>query len=778
MFCGWIITSFAGHAPVLQEFVSSQGSWWLWRSETLWRARPVIASAAMLLSGGTWLLGWWALRRCFALWLKIFLPVALGPLLIPVLLYRDCLLPLCSTNLIFYFPLFLLSLSLTAWLSGPFVYTGPARYRINPAWAIGIGTSICFFLTGFYYTQSCGPHSGDEGHYLILATSLYEDHDLDIKNNLTNEMGAENVQQLGQHYLHVSPFSRAPHWYSYHAPGLSFLMAPVVPGGDAARHGVLGIIAGLACAAMWLLCRRSGASLIACGVVLGAFWCSIYWCVYASRALPEVLGAGLVTWLCWCALAQVNYPWRTTLLAGFCCAYLPWAHIRFYPLALAGLALYSVSSLRTHELLVRRWLRIVIFLLISIGGIAVYRYFQNQMFEGGFSHEVDKLLFTYPPGLWRVFTNPEGLLNIFPLALWMVAAGLVWIVITHTRRWMAVTLFGMVVLSWLSTCAAPNYYGGNTLGGRFLLAVMPLLLPATAALWDRVMPAARWWLVLLALISIALCGLELLYLPELERSFVFPFNELPVVIPGLRLLRYPFCDPGHALALFLLTLLLVSLRGRRPAVLTAVLLVLISIAWQVVSPPRPLPVYPSREPTDPEQVAHNLAGLDLERVWVSQPVPGQGRALFDVSDLLRTDGQSNVAPSVTTRDLGLRTQRQLVSQPRIEVNDWQERQYRWTTLVAPFDPGRGQRAFSLEGQMEGPATAILAVREGSTTIMEQPLISNAQGIVRLRIAVFTEGRRGHLYLLLRLEGDGVFRTCRLHWSPISQRLLDQVRLTW
>ncbi|MDP2989505.1 MAG: hypothetical protein Q8O57_02940, partial [Kiritimatiellota bacterium] len=443
----------------------------MWRSETLWRDRPVIAGAAILLAGGTWILGWWALRRCSALWLKIFLPGALGPLLIPVLLYRDCLSPLLSANLIFYFSMLLLSLSLTAWLSGPFACAWPARLRLNPAWTIGIGASICFFLTGLYYTQSCGPHSGDEGHYLILATSLYEDHDIDIKNNLTNEMGAENVQRLGQHYLHVSPFSRKPHWYSLHAPGLPFLLAPVVLGGNAARHGVLGIIAGLACAAMWLLCRRSGASLIACWVVLGAFWCSIYWTVYASRALPEVLGAGLVAWLCWSALAQKEYLWRTTLLAGFCCAYLPWAQIRFYPLALAGLAFYSVSGLRTSEPFARRWLRIGVFLLIGIGGIAVYRHFQNQMFEGGFSHEVSKLFFVHPPGVWRVLTNPEGLLNTFPLALWLMAAGLVWIVVARPHRWMAVTLFGMVVISWLSTCAVPNYGGGSTLGGRFLLVV-------------------------------------------------------------------------------------------------------------------------------------------------------------------------------------------------------------------------------------------------------------------------------------------------------------------
>jgi hypothetical protein len=123
-------------------------------------------------------------------------------------------------------------------------------------------------------------------------------------------------------------------------------------------------------------------------------------------------------------------------------------------------------------------------------------------------------------------------------------------------------------------------------------------------------------------------------------------------------------------------------------------------------------------------------------------------------------------------------QAQLVSQPRLEINDWRGRPYRWTTLAAPFEPGRGQRAFSLEGRLEGTATAIVAVREGASTILEQPLGTDAQGIVRFKIAVWTAGRHGHMYLLLRLEGDGAFRTERLHWSPVSRRLLDQAGLAW
>lgn len=517
--------------------------------------------------------------------LAVLWPLVFAPLPLIAYFYGDLLPPVWLANLLFYLPILILSLVIAPLLTRLSVGTEPAGRGKLSATAVVAGTTLLFFLTGLYYTHSCGEHAGDEGHYLILATSLFEDGDLDIRNNLENEVGAENLQRLGPDYLHVSPASRPPHWYSAHAPGLAFLLAPFVPGGNVARHGVLGLIAGLACGAMWLLCRRAGASPPACGIALTAFGLSLYWCVYASRALPEVLGAALVAWLCWSVLAQAEYPWRTTCLALVCCAFLPWVHIRFYPLALAGLALYPLYGLRTAEPCARRWLRLGIFLLAGLGSVAVYRFIQYRMYEGGFSHSVGELLFHYPRGLWRIFTDPAGLLNILPLAFWMGAATLVWLAVGRTRRGVTLALIGLFATAWLTACAVPNYFGGSTVGGRFLVVVMPLLLPAAAALWDQVTPAARWWFVFLALISMALLVLELLHLPQLGRSFSYPYNELPVVIHKLQALRLPLCSPRHALVVFMLTIILVSLRGRRPAAWLAAAMPGLSLVWHVLSRP-------------------------------------------------------------------------------------------------------------------------------------------------------------------------------------------------
>jgi len=131
----------------------------------------------------------------------------------------------------------------------------------------------------------------------------------------------------------------------------------------------------------------------------------------------------------------------------------------------------------------------------------------------------------------------------------------------------------------------PNYYGGNTVGGRFLVAVMPLLLPAAAVLWDQTTPAARWWFVFLALISMALLALELLCLPRLGRSFAYPYDALPVAMRALQALRLPLCSPRHALAVFILTIILLSLRARRPAAWLAAAIPGLSLVWHVLSRP-------------------------------------------------------------------------------------------------------------------------------------------------------------------------------------------------
>lgn len=486
-------------------------------------------------------------------------------------------------GVIFYLPLFLAAWILVRAISSP----GPVLERLatrphHPLMAIGMLT-IVFALTGLYWTLVSGAHSGDEGHHLIQVVSLYEDGDLDIRNNLENEMGAETVAKLGRAIFHISPFSRGSHWYSFHAAGLPFLLALVAPGGVVARHLVLGLIAALALYATWCLCRRAGASVTASVVVLAGFFGSLYGVVYASRCLPEMLGACLAAWLCWCVFTQADFPWRSAILGGFCCAFLPWAHLRFCPLAFLGILFYGVAGIRTPESSTRKIARMGLFLSIGIGGVLFYKHIQNMMFVCGTAYDVGNVLFSYPPGLFHVFTDDAGLLNIFPLAIGLIASAMVWPFVSPDRRWMAVCLGAMFAAVWLTSCGGANYYGGATLGGRFLLAVIPLLLPAAAVLWDRISDPVRWWLLLLALISIALCLLELIYLPKLGRSFAFPYLELPVVAPLLTGLPMPFCGLAHVIVVGVLTLLGLGLRNSRLAAVTVGMIVAISLAWQIAA---------------------------------------------------------------------------------------------------------------------------------------------------------------------------------------------------
>ncbi|MDO9543067.1 MAG: hypothetical protein Q7J98_12200 [Kiritimatiellia bacterium] len=518
--------------------------------------------------------------------LRINLPVSIGLaacvtcVAVVALAIAYKLPPAIRAGTLFYFPLLLI-----AWLLVPCISKTTPLFermaeRISPWVVLGLIT-IVFTLTGLYWTQASGAHSGDEGHYLIQAVSLHEDGDLDIRNNLTKEIGAETVAKLGRDTFHISPFSRGANWYSMHPAGLPFLLSLVASGGIIARHLVLGMIAALTALAAWCLCRRAGASVTSSGVILMGFFGSLYAVGYASRCLPEMLGACLTAWLCWCVFAQKDCPWRSALLGGFCCAFLPWAHLRFYPLALLGILFYGMAGARTPEPLARKTARIGLFLCLGIGGILFHKHIQNLMYEGGAAYAVSEVLFSYPPGLWLVFTGETGLLNVFPLAIGLLAAAIAFPFVSPARRWMAIALAAMFGAVWLTSCGGANYHGGATLGGRFLLAVMPLLLPAAAVLWDRVTALSRWWLLLLALVSIALCVLELLYLPSLGRSFAFPYRELPVVAPLLSGLPTPFCGGIHAILVGGLTLCALGLRQRRLAAVTVALIVAITLGWQI-----------------------------------------------------------------------------------------------------------------------------------------------------------------------------------------------------
>jgi hypothetical protein len=92
------------------------------------------------------------------------------------------------------------------------------------SWQIWLLSFLVFAFTATVFYARAIHLSGDEPHYLMIAQSLVDDHDFDLKNNLENKTYFK--------YLPVEiPLHGMVHdgrYRSFHLPGVSFLLVPFV----------------------------------------------------------------------------------------------------------------------------------------------------------------------------------------------------------------------------------------------------------------------------------------------------------------------------------------------------------------------------------------------------------------------------------------------------------------------------------------------------------------------------------------------------------------------
>jgi hypothetical protein len=717
-------------------------------------------------------------------WLRILRPLSLLPLVAVISLFAD-ILPLgLVSNGLFFLPVVIVTMVLTRlWRAAPATSPEEAATTRRWAWRILGGTALFFMGIGFYVSATTGEHVGDEGHYLIQAESLFRDGDLDIKNNFSFSDRGTVFTATELFNLHIAPNALGGHWYSWHPYGLSLLLAPFWPAGMPLRQLLLGLISGAGCVGLFLFSRRMGASSrSALGAIL-FFAGSVYWTLYSVRALPEVLGASLLIWVFWAMAAQKDKPWISIGVAAAGCIYLPFAHLRFLPLALMGIGLYGLAGLFSAGHWGRKVLRLSLFSLICLLGAAAYVVIQRPMFAGVLSYQVGDMFFNYPLGAWAILADARGVMAVLPLFMWLAAAWIVWVVVDRENLWFALGIGVMFLTCLLTSASNTNYIGGSCVPGRFVLVVVPLLIPAAARMLDRATPLARWWFVFLGMISMAVLVVTLIRLPSIGRSFVMPVSAIrdhPLLL-GLFSPHSTFIydQPWtcwvtslYAVAgIGLTTVLLLLPPGRKALSLLAMAGVVVTgmIAHRALAR--------SAESYDADIVAAELLKLDLDQASVSRLNATNTLPLFQVSrHVFRDVRNPQRRPIVTTQDLGVRRVDQTLSQPRMEVNDWADRGFRWTTLTTPVDPPRGGKLIHVGGRIEGTATVVLAIREGGHTLFEGPLPAE-RGQVGIDLDMSCRGKSGHLYILVRLDkGDGVFYLDDLYWSPYSDRMLEAANL--
>ncbi len=562
-------------------------------------------------------------------------PLAFLPVCVLGAFLRPLLPQAVAGNILFFVPVAIVSTVLLRLLRlyGPRIDL--IRLGTRTMLVVSLAATVFYCLVGQHFTRSVGEHSGDEGHYLTQAQSLYYDHDLDILNQV-----GEDEEPLKNH---VSPSSRDGHWYSWHSFGLSLLLAPIFPYGIAVRHIMLGAIAGLGCGALVVCCRLLGARTRWAFTAILLFAFSSLWGVYSSRCLPEVLGATLALWMFAAVFMQERRPWGSLLIAVLCAAFLPWAQTRFIPVSLMGAAAYVLLGLLRRRTGKQAPLRLAAFVILYAAGCLAYYAVQSRMFDGASSYPVRVLLFSMPEGAWLALASHRGLFYTIPVACWLMGAAL-WVLFKDRKHRAAAAVGLALLLSVLATsCTTRWYSGGASMPGRFMVVVIPLLVAPAALALDRAGRVGRWWFIFLGLVSCVQFALMLVHLPHFDNAFVDPPGYLPAVLPLLEGLARPFsneeamCWYGFPLFLLAGTTAIVFLGKARMRLQVVIIILMVLRAVSINEDPGPpcrrrnnrvvrSPLYP-----DTADIYRYIEQDTLEdaAAWMAENLPPGSRVAVD-----------------------------------------------------------------------------------------------------------------------------------------------------
>lgn len=208
--------------------------------------------------------------------------------------------------------------------------------------AIWLGTVA---LSGAAASQLAGTTlfpGGDEPHYLVIAQSLWRDHDLKIENNHARGDYYEYFrQEIAPHYRTRGVDGEI---YSIHPIGLPVLLSPVLGlGGYWAVVAALICMAATAATLSWWwtvgLLNAPGASTFAWAVIVG----STPFLFNTFTVYPEIAGglAVMVALVLMVTVDRSRAQLGRWLAVGAACGALPWLSTKYAPMSavLVGIAL-------------------------------------------------------------------------------------------------------------------------------------------------------------------------------------------------------------------------------------------------------------------------------------------------------------------------------------------------------------------------------------------------------------------------------------------------------
>lgn len=393
----------------------------------------------------------------------------------------------------------------------------PAQARASVARLIlETGPFILAFAVYFAAFLVMRPEpTGDEPHYLISAESIAYDGDLDLENDFKSRWRVLRV---------ASSFPLDTHWQAadyrgtgelrpIHAGALSVVLAlPTRLGGLTGARLAMILIAALLADQLYRLLRdlkvREPWRFFA--------WVSVIFCLpviaYSGQIYTELPGALLVVAL---VRLMIREPSPAVLAIGStACAGLAWLHVRFLPLALAGMAgLWVAASLRRTDdeagadrfgdsvlLLARRLLRtlrewrtvtvpLVVPFVVGLATLATaFNYWYGSFNpNAAYAIWVDVSVggagwnFIYEYVITDMFNPVQGWISFVPVQ-WLGLAGLGALIVRF--GWPAAGVLAAVIgFELVGASAAPN--AGWQFPARYLLIVIPLVAIPIAVVIQR-----------------------------------------------------------------------------------------------------------------------------------------------------------------------------------------------------------------------------------------------------------------------------------------------------
>jgi hypothetical protein len=365
--------------------------------------------------------------------------------------------------------------------------------RSPPAWSLALIAVVLYGGIGSFYVQRLQA-SGDEPHYLLMAQSLWEQGDLDLRDNYER-----------QDFLEYTPGPVRPHYgapradgrpYPAHSPGLPFLLAPIYAfGGRTASVLLLALLAGLLTGETYRLarefCPNRDAPLVGWAAALGAP--VLFYAFHVYSEVPSALA--IVS--CLRILTARRPSWQAALLAALCASWLPWLHAKNIAVA-AALGIIAAVRLGKRPRLV--------FLAVAAAACLGYVGYYQAIFGqptplaiyGGLPRQANGVWWRASLGL--LLDRSFGLLPHAPLFLLGVAGLAGWARRAERAAWpLALTLIAVVapILVWRM------WWGGYCPPSRFLVPAVPILAVAVAARVSsspRGLAHWRWVLAALGLI--------------------------------------------------------------------------------------------------------------------------------------------------------------------------------------------------------------------------------------------------------------------------------------